>query len=69
MKKKQGKTCTIKSYARSVIKVIQIVNAMVKSLAELSYRNNQVSYTTSAIVLHYRKLFIGLRRKPDSCVQ
>lgn len=42
-----------KTRAKSATKVIQIVNAMVKSLVELSYSNNQVSHTTSATVLRY----------------
>lgn len=58
-----------KTYAKSAIKVIQMLNAVVKSFVELSYSNNQVSYATSATVLHYRKLSIGLGKKPDSYLQ
>jgi len=38
---------------KSVIKVIQMLNVMVKSFVEFNYSNNQVSHATPAMVLHY----------------
>lgn len=49
--KEEGKTRTVRRHEKA-IKVIQIVNAVVKYL-ELNYSNNQVSYMTSAAVLDY----------------
>lgn len=45
---------------KTAVRVIQTVNAMVKTLEEWSPSNNQASHMTSTMALHYWKLFISL---------